>query len=125
MNELMIVFYIGDYYNEIFIKTDKKTIKPIQRLGYLFNKPREVVEMRLLLVEDDTKIALFVSSGLKEAGFAVDHMINGEDGLHMALNEPYDVIVMDLMLPKIDGLSFAAVNPSGATSIMNEFSSLL
>jgi two-component system OmpR family response regulator len=61
--------------------------------------------MRLLLVEDDTKIALFVSSGLKEAGFAVDHMKNGEDGLHMALNEPYDLVVMDLMLPKIDGLT--------------------
>ena len=61
--------------------------------------------MRLLLVEDDEKIALFVSIGLKEAGFAVDHMDNGEDGLHMALNEPYDVAVIDIMLPKIDGLT--------------------
>jgi len=61
--------------------------------------------MRLLLVEDDTKIALFISTGLKEAGFAVDHMNNGEDGLHMALNEPYDVAVIDLMLPKVDGLT--------------------
>ncbi|MCD6586312.1 MAG: response regulator transcription factor [Desulfobacteraceae bacterium] len=61
--------------------------------------------MRLLLVEDDEKIALFVSSGLKEAGFAVDHMSNGEDGLHMALNEPYDVAVIDIMLPRIDGLT--------------------
>ena len=61
--------------------------------------------MRLLLIEDDAKIALFVSQGLKEAGFAVDHVDNGEDGLHMALTEPYDVAVMDLMLPKMDGLS--------------------
>jgi len=61
--------------------------------------------MRLLLVEDDVKIALFISNGLKEAGFAVDHMDNGEDGLHMALTEPYDVAVIDLMLPKIDGLT--------------------
>jgi len=61
--------------------------------------------MRLLLVEDDVKIARFVSSGLKEAGFAVDYMNNGEDGLHMALNEPYDVAVIDLMLPKTDGLT--------------------
>ena len=61
--------------------------------------------MRLLLVEDDRKIARFVSTGLKEAGFAVDHMENGEDGLHMALNEPYDVAVIDIMLPKIDGLT--------------------
>jgi two-component system OmpR family response regulator len=61
--------------------------------------------MRLLLVEDDVKIAQFVSQGLKEAGFAVDHMDNGEDGLHMALNEPYDVAVIDIMLPKMDGLT--------------------
>jgi len=61
--------------------------------------------MRLLLVEDDEKIALFVSRGLKEAGFAVDHMANGEDGLHMALTEPYDIAVIDVMLPKLDGLS--------------------
>ena len=61
--------------------------------------------MRLLLVEDDAKIALFISNGLREAGFAVDHMDNGEDGLHMALTEPYDVAVIDLMLPKIDGLT--------------------
>jgi two-component system OmpR family response regulator len=61
--------------------------------------------MRLLLVEDDVKIAQFISNGLKQSGFAVDHMENGEDGLHMALNEPYDVAVIDLMLPKIDGLT--------------------
>ncbi|PIP41152.1 MAG: DNA-binding response regulator [Desulfobacterales bacterium CG23_combo_of_CG06-09_8_20_14_all_51_8] len=61
--------------------------------------------MRLLLVEDDLKIAQFVSQGLREAGFAVDHAPNGEDGLHMALTEPYDVAVMDIMLPRIDGLT--------------------
>jgi two-component system OmpR family response regulator len=61
--------------------------------------------MRLLLVEDDHKIALFVKSGLKEAGFAVDHAANGEDGLHLALTEPYDAAVIDLMLPSVDGLT--------------------
>ena len=61
--------------------------------------------MRLLLVEDDKKIALFVKTGLKEAGFAVDHVANGEDGLHLALTEPYDVAVIDVMLPKVDGLT--------------------
>lgn len=61
--------------------------------------------MRLLLVEDDKKIAEFICQGMKEAGFAVDHMTNGEDGLHMALNEPYDVAVIDLMLPRVDGLT--------------------
>ena len=61
--------------------------------------------MRLLLVEDDIKIAQFVVNGLKEAGFAVDHAANGEDGLHLALTEPYDIVVVDLMLPKVDGLT--------------------
>jgi DNA-binding response OmpR family regulator len=61
--------------------------------------------MRLLLVEDDQKIALFVQTGLKEAGFAVDHVTDGEDGLHLALTEPYDLAIIDLMLPTVDGLT--------------------
>ncbi len=61
--------------------------------------------MRLLLVEDDLKIALFVGNGLKEAGFAVDHATDGEDGLHLAMTESYDLAIIDLMLPKLDGLS--------------------
>jgi two-component system OmpR family response regulator len=61
--------------------------------------------MRLLLVEDDLKIASFVQKGLEEAGYAVDHATNGEDGLHLALHEPYDVAIIDLMLPKLDGLT--------------------
>jgi two-component system OmpR family response regulator len=60
--------------------------------------------MRLLLVEDDIKVAQFVASGLKQAGFAVDHATDGEEGLHLGLNEPYDVAVIDIMLPKLDGL---------------------
>ena len=61
--------------------------------------------MRLLLVEDDLKIALFIRNGLREAGFAVDHVTNGEDGLHLALTEPYDLAIIDIMLPKLDGLT--------------------
>jgi two-component system OmpR family response regulator len=61
--------------------------------------------MRLLLVEDDIKIAQFVVDGLREAGFAVDHATDGEDGLHLALTEPYDLAIVDLMLPKLDGLT--------------------
>ncbi len=61
--------------------------------------------MRILLVEDDSKIASFIIQGLKAEGFAVDHEDNGEDGLHMALTEPYDAAVIDIMLPKMDGLS--------------------
>ncbi len=61
--------------------------------------------MRLLFVEDDIKIAQFVINGLKEAGYAVDHATDGEDGLHLALTEPYDLAIVDLMLPKLDGLT--------------------
>lgn len=60
--------------------------------------------MRLLLVEDDPSIAEFVRQGLEQAGFAVDHAADGEEGLHLALNEPYDAAIIDLMLPKLDGL---------------------
>jgi two-component system, OmpR family, response regulator len=61
--------------------------------------------MRILLVEDDKKIALFVKAGLKEAGFAVDHTPDGEDGMHLALTEPYDAAIIDIMLPRVDGLT--------------------
>lgn len=61
--------------------------------------------MRILLVEDDVKIASFVVKGLRAAGYAVDHAIDGENGLHMALTEPYDAAIIDIMLPKLDGLS--------------------
>ena len=56
--------------------------------------------MRILLVEDDPNIASFILKGLKEASFAVDHAADGEDGLHLALHEPYDAAIIDLMLPK-------------------------
>jgi DNA-binding response OmpR family regulator len=61
--------------------------------------------MRILVVEDDAKISSFIINGLKQAGFAVDHAEDGEEGLHLALNEPYDAAVIDIMLPKCDGLS--------------------
>jgi len=61
--------------------------------------------MRILVVEDDIKIASFISKGLKEAGFAVDVAHDGVDGLHLGLTEPYDAAVVDIMLPGLDGLS--------------------
>lgn len=61
--------------------------------------------MRILLVEDDRKIASFILKGLREAGFAADHAADGEDGLHLALHEAYDVAIIDIMLPNLDGLS--------------------
>jgi heavy metal response regulator len=61
--------------------------------------------MRVLVVEDELRVRSFVERGLREAGFAVDVAVDGEDGLRLALVNPYDVIVLDLMLPKRDGLS--------------------
>jgi len=61
--------------------------------------------VRALLVEDDNTIADFVARGLREAGFAVDRAGDGEAGLSSALKQSYDVAIVDLMLPKRDGLS--------------------
>lgn len=61
--------------------------------------------MRILLVEDDVKIASFVEKGLRAAGYAVDNAADGDTGLHMALTVPYDAAIIDIMLPKLDGLS--------------------
>ena len=61
--------------------------------------------MRILVAEDDKKIASFIVKGLGEAGFAVDHADNGEEALHLALSEPYDAAIMDIMLPRLDGLT--------------------
>lgn len=61
--------------------------------------------MRILVVEDDKKISSFVVNGLKQAGFAVDACPDGEEALVMGRSTPYDAAVLDLMLPKLDGLS--------------------
>lgn len=61
--------------------------------------------MRLLIIEDDPRIRDYVQKGLKEAGHSVDTAEDGENGLFLASQEPYDVLVIDRMLPKMDGLS--------------------
>jgi heavy metal response regulator len=61
--------------------------------------------MRALLVEDDANIAQFLTRGLREAGFAVDQAADGEEGLEAARTQAYDVAIVDLMLPRRDGLS--------------------
>ncbi len=61
--------------------------------------------MKVLFVEDNEQVARFVKKGLTEAGHTVDHAGNGRDGMFLAASEPYDVIIMDRMLPGgIDGL---------------------
>src|SRR5579862_635201 len=62
--------------------------------------------MKVLLVEDNERVTQFVIKGLKESGHTADHAANGRDGLFIAASEPYDVIIMDRMLPgNIDGLT--------------------
>src|SRR5687768_14604093 len=61
--------------------------------------------MRALLVEDDVTIGEFIARGLREAGFMVDHAKDGAAGLQHATSSPYDVAIIDLMLPTLDGLS--------------------
>jgi len=61
--------------------------------------------MRLLVVEDDPKLASFIVKGFKESGFAVDHYTDGSEGLTYALAEPYAAAIIDIMLPGLDGLT--------------------
>jgi two-component system OmpR family response regulator len=61
--------------------------------------------MRVLVVEDDAKIASFVVRGLKQAGYAADHAADGETGLALAESTAYDAAIVDVMLPGLDGLS--------------------
>lgn len=62
--------------------------------------------MKILIVEDNERVALFLKSGLMEAGYTIDHAENGRDGMLFAASEHYDVIIMDRMLPGgVDGLA--------------------
>ena len=73
--------------------------------------------MKVLLVEDNERVTRFVTRGLRETGHTVDHAGNGRDGLFLAASEPYDVIVMDRMLPgQIDGLAIMKRCASPATA---------
>ncbi|GBE07826.1 transcriptional activator protein CzcR [bacterium BMS3Bbin11] len=61
--------------------------------------------MKILIVEDEPKTAAFVNQGFTEEGFVVDVAIDGADGLHLVMTGDYDLIVLDIMLPKQDGWS--------------------
>lgn len=64
--------------------------------------------MRILVVEDERKAARFIQRGLREEGYAVDAAADGEQGLYLAENGSYDALILDIMLPKRDGLSVLA-----------------
>lgn len=73
--------------------------------------------MRILLVEDDANLAQFVRKGLKEENYAVDVASDGEEGLALALTNPYDLLILDIMLPKLDGLTLChRVRAKGLTT---------
>ena len=61
--------------------------------------------MRILVIEDDVDLAHFISKGLKEERYAVDLAADGEEGLELAFGNPYDLLIVDIMLPKLDGLT--------------------
>ncbi len=61
--------------------------------------------MRILIVEDEKALADILKKGLQEEGYAVDVANNGEDGLHLAMNEPSDLMILDIMLPIVDGVT--------------------
>ena len=61
--------------------------------------------MRILVIEDEKKIADFIKRGLKEEGYAVDTANDGENGFFLAKTNDYDLILLDLMLPKLDGIT--------------------
>ncbi len=68
-------------------------------------KPLRFDYMKILLVEDDEKTATFVTKGFQQAGFTVEHADNGPGGLFKAATENYDVAIIDVMLPGMDGLT--------------------
>ena len=59
--------------------------------------------MRILIVEDEQKTGAYLQQGLRESGYLADLAINGRDGLHLALEEQYDLVILDVMLPLMDG----------------------
>ena len=75
--------------------------------------------MRLLVIEDEPKLAAYLHKGLTEEGFVVDVAHNGVDGLHLAMECDYDLLVLDAMLPGIDGLGvLAALRQNKQTPVL-------
>jgi len=61
--------------------------------------------MRILIVEDDANTTDFILKGMRQAGYSLDHANNGKDGLFLALEYPFDAIILDRMLPELDGIT--------------------
>ena len=87
--------------------TDVRSSARSETADNLAQKPAQQTDsaMRVLVIEDDKDAADYLVKGLRESGYTVDHAADGRDGLFLALSEPYDVMVVDRMLPGPDGLS--------------------
>ena len=68
-------------------------------------KDHELLIMKILLIEDDQELASYIIKGLKESGHCVEHIINGKHGLTLAMENEFNVLIIDRMLPELDGLS--------------------
>jgi heavy metal response regulator len=79
----------------------------IERAGLPFDDhvPAEAGRVKILIVEDEKKVADFVRKGLQEEGYVVDAVHDGEEGLRLASENVYDLVILDIYLPKLDGLA--------------------
>ena len=81
--------------------------------------------MKVLLIEDDAETAAYIMDGLTETGLVVDHANNGRDGLVFAAGESYDVIIVDRMLPGLDGLGIVkTIRGAGVSGASTGFSAV-
>jgi two-component system copper resistance phosphate regulon response regulator CusR len=94
----------------LFARQAQGTLRAVEtreaRLGtFEAARPARVVQtlMKILIIEDETKTEQYLRRGLTEAGFTVNGASDGSDGLHLAVTEDYDLVVLDVMLPALDG----------------------
>ena len=88
-----------------------------QRFDSDIRQNSESGQMKILVVEDEQKTGEYLKRGLTEAGFVVDWVQNGLDGQHLAKSEPYDLVILDVMLPDINGWQIiASLRESGITT---------
>lgn len=71
--------------------------------------PDQQRKQRILVVEDENKVASFIKRGLEEEGYHVEIAADGEEGLQMAESSPFDLVLLDIMLPKMDGLEMVKI----------------
>lgn len=77
-------------------------------LSILERKHKIRAVVRILLIEDEKRLSHFIKKGLTEQGFAVDQVYDGEEGWYLATQEAYDIIILDMMLPKLSGIEICA-----------------